>query len=253
MIRRPISLLFFFFSLVSLTRPPLAAATIDTGDATGFPAIRQFHNTFRMWKFRPANDLLRQPHPNIAFLVVKDHSGYASFFPPVAAALPDPHASLKWNHQSASGSRELATYQPIPPGIIDVGWIDLLAPAWTSYAEVPGGDLRLRDDFLRYYRGLDFASVNLMSVPLASRDEFRRRLDSDEPLLPPLPHAEFAVFFSNGGAVEINLASACGTLSLRWLNLETGERGPQDELTGGDWRPLATPFGGRWVAFIGAR
>jgi len=77
-----------------------------------------------------------------------------------------------------------------------------------------------------------------------------RQCDANEAYLAAKPGTAHAVYFPDGGAVELDLRAATGPFEVRWINIQTGDWGPRTTLDGGDWRPLAPPAAGHWAAAI---
>lgn len=61
----------------------------------------------------------------------------------------------------------------------------------------------------------------------------------------------YVVYFPNGGSVR--LKAAPGEHSLRWIDIGTGEWGPEGRLSRADGVPLTPPGPGHWAAVIGER
>ena len=77
-----------------------------------------------------------------------------------------------------------------------------------------------------------------------------RQRDPNEAYLTARVGSAYALYFPDGGAVELNLHSHQGPFQLYWIDIGTGEWGPRQSLRGGDWIPLQAPSRGHWVACI---
>jgi hypothetical protein len=63
----------------------------------------------------------------------------------------------------------------------------------------------------------------------------------------------YAIYFPDGGEVELDLRQAGGEFELRWVDLATGEWGPRGTLSGGGWRAIAAPGKAPWAAALARR
>ena len=64
------------------------------------------------------------------------------------------------------------------------------------------------------------------------------------------PGLAYALYFTDGGLVGLNLKDAPGRFDVRWSNIATGEWGKQETLDGGGVTTVAAPGSGHWVAAI---
>ena len=77
-----------------------------------------------------------------------------------------------------------------------------------------------------------------------------RNRDANEAYLTARPGTAYALYFTNGGEVELDLRGHTGQFEARWIEVATGEWGARAQHAGGDWIPLKAPAGGHWVAAI---
>jgi hypothetical protein len=85
---------------------------------------------------------------------------------------------------------------------------------------------------------------------LQPANELLRERDANEAYLAANPGAAYAIYFPDGGAVELDLRKTDGAFEVRWIDVRTGEWGPRGELGGGDWQRLATPGAGHWTVAL---
>ena len=64
------------------------------------------------------------------------------------------------------------------------------------------------------------------------------------------PGAAYALYFPDGGAVELDLQAAPGRFNAHWISIATGEETPPRQLTGGQWVRLQAPGAGHWAAAL---
>ncbi|MGM0488888.1 MAG: hypothetical protein ACQESR_19280, partial [Planctomycetota bacterium] len=84
--------------------------------------------------------------------------------------------------------------------------------------------------------------------------------DSNEAYLAADPGERYALYFTNGGSVGLDLSGTTGTFSITWISVamgipvETSQRGgyrPLDKTIEGDRVvTLSAPYKGGWVAAI---
>jgi len=60
----------------------------------------------------------------------------------------------------------------------------------------------------------------------------------------------YALYFTDGGSVGLDLTSAPGSFEVRWIDIGTGNWGRQETLTGGAVVTVTAPARGHWVAAI---
>jgi len=72
----------------------------------------------------------------------------------------------------------------------------------------------------------------------------------NEAYLAAAPGRAYVLYFPNGGEVTLDLAQAPGVLTLRWINLSTGEWAGETRLDGGGVAPVRAPAAGHWIAVV---
>ncbi|MBK9139539.1 MAG: hypothetical protein IPM17_12380 [Verrucomicrobia bacterium] len=85
---------------------------------------------------------------------------------------------------------------------------------------------------------------------MAPAQQLLRDREPNEAYVSAKPGAAYALYFPNGGEVALDLRDHGGTFAVRWINVGTGDWGPELELTGGDWRSVKAPGDGHWAAAI---
>jgi hypothetical protein len=93
--------------------------------------------------------------------------------------------------------------------------------------------------------------VNLWEMEPSN--ELLRARDDNEAYVAARPGVAYALYFPDGGAVELDLRTAAGRLDVRWIEVATGEWGPRSEMVGGRWQRLAAPGKGHWAVAVYAR
>ncbi len=72
----------------------------------------------------------------------------------------------------------------------------------------------------------------------------------NEAYLAARPGTAYALYFTDGGSVGLNLEDAPGRFEARWIDIGTGEWGKRETLDGGRVVTLSAPAKGHWVAAI---
>ncbi len=72
----------------------------------------------------------------------------------------------------------------------------------------------------------------------------------NEAYLAARPGEAYALYFTDGGAVGLDLKDAPGRYDVRWIDIQTGEWGKRETLEGGRIAAVAAPAKGHWVAAI---
>lgn len=74
--------------------------------------------------------------------------------------------------------------------------------------------------------------------------------EENEAYLAAAPGKCYALYFTNGGTVGLDLDDAPGTFKIRWISIRSGEWAGEHALTGGQTVTVSTPDQGMWVAAI---
>jgi len=77
-----------------------------------------------------------------------------------------------------------------------------------------------------------------------------RDRSENEAYLAAEPGRAYALYFTNGGSVGLDLNGAPGTFDVRWIDVRTGEWGKRETIRGRAVAKIAAPAEGHWVAAI---
>jgi hypothetical protein len=72
----------------------------------------------------------------------------------------------------------------------------------------------------------------------------------DEAYAAARPGTAYALYFTDGGAVGLDLKKTEGTFDLRWIDIASGEWGPRQTVRGGGVIAITAPGKGHWAAVI---
>ncbi|MFV2070501.1 MAG: hypothetical protein ACC645_26335 [Pirellulales bacterium] len=104
------------------------------------------------------------------------------------------------------------------------------------------------------------AHIRSMRMLTADLDIFRATADAgsrllgqrepNEAYLTRIDGQQYAVYFPDGGSVELDLTDVTGTFRQRWLNIEQSQWGDPAKVEAGAKVPLAPPGRGHWAVLI---
>jgi len=84
------------------------------------------------------------------------------------------------------------------------------------------------------------------------RMELLANRDTDEAYLAARPGVAYVLYFTDGGAVDLDLAAHGGTFRLRWVDVQRGAWGAESDVEGGRRATIAAPGPGGHVAVLRA-
>ena len=120
-----------------------------------------------------------------------------------------------------------------------------------------------RPAYGEYYWGLGLnedAQAQIRSVRLLQEEMNIFRCEPDNSLLGNRNDNEayclaeagkqYAVYFTDGGSVTLDMSGASGTFIMRWLETDSSKWGSATTIEGGGIRTLTAPASGQWVVLI---
>jgi hypothetical protein len=81
-------------------------------------------------------------------------------------------------------------------------------------------------------------------------NELLRDRAENEAYLAARPGAAYALYFTDGGSVGLDLTDAPGRFDLRWIDIATGAWGKRETVTGGGIVTVSAPAPGHWAAAL---
>jgi hypothetical protein len=85
---------------------------------------------------------------------------------------------------------------------------------------------------------------------LAPRNDLLTDYEDSKVFLSADPGRAYALFFLEGGSVNLNLAGCKGNFRLKWINVLTGRWGEENKIVGGRKITISAPDSGIWIATI---
>jgi hypothetical protein len=129
-------------------------------------------------------------------------------------------------------------------------WRNLLAGAASIRFHRPTAGLGLHDKAVASIRG---ARKLESQIPLCTLEPANDLLIDRKPnhaYLSVNSGRAFALYLPVGGEVRIDLSSMQEPLVVRWIEIATGEWGPEQHIQGGGKAHLTSPGSGNWAAAI---
>ena len=84
-----------------------------------------------------------------------------------------------------------------------------------------------------------------------SRSRLLSNRSENEAYLSYVPQEQYAVYFPNGGSVDLNLSGADGQFVMKWLDIARSRWSREETLEGGGTVTLSPPGTGHWTVWIG--
>ena len=129
-------------------------------------------------------------------------------------------------------------------------WRHLLAGAASMRFHRPDSGLGLSDKAVSAIRAARKLESLIPLWPINAANELLAGREPNEAYLAANPGAAYALYFPAGGAVAVDLSDAHGPMVIHWINIDTGEWGATEDITGGQKVPIAAPDEGNWAAVI---
>lgn len=129
-------------------------------------------------------------------------------------------------------------------------WRNILGGAASSRYHRPGGGIGLNEVTAAH---LASASMIMEYVDLIQAEPNLALLsnrDDDEAYMAATPGRQYALYFPNGGSVELDLSDAQGDFNLRWVDVLKAEWAEQSTIAGGGLVELTPPGDGPSAASI---
>ena len=114
-------------------------------------------------------------------------------------------------------------------------------------ARFGAGAFPARGESLRAARKLE-SLIKLWDVEPAN--ELLSEPTKNEAYLAARPGVAYALYFTNGGSVGLDLGKAAGPFDVRWIDIGTGDWARRETIQGGSVVTLKAPAKGHWVAAI---
>lgn len=129
-------------------------------------------------------------------------------------------------------------------------WRHCLAGAASVRFHRPDSGLGLNDKAVASIRAARKLESRIPLWPLKPANELLSDREPNEAYMAANPGKAYAVYFPNGGQVNIDFSGMNGAWTVHWIEIASGEWGLKQEINGGAKRLLAAPGSGNWAAAI---
>lgn len=132
-------------------------------------------------------------------------------------------------------------------------WRHLLAGAASIRFHRPDSGLGINDKAVACIRAARKLEQRMPLWTLTPANDRLSHREPNEAYMATDGKSCWAAYFPAGGEVGIDLSNASGKLEVQWINIDTGEFGPQQEFASGDSVTVSPPDNGNWAAAIVAK
>ena len=129
-------------------------------------------------------------------------------------------------------------------------WRHLLAGAASMRFHRPDSGLGLNDQAVAAIRAARKLESKIPLWTVQPANELLSDRTPNEAYLAAAAGRAYALYFPAGGEVQLDLSAAQGKLAAHWVNINTGEWGPTQEVAGGEKLTISPPNDGNWAAAI---
>jgi len=159
------------------------------------------------------------------------------------------------NHTKTYGADSGPSWAGNDRHAVECFWRSLIGGAASIRFHRPPAGLGLSDLAVRHLRSARLLAEVFdffRAVPGAEhRGLFGRA--PNEAYLTSVPNEQYAIYFPDGGSVELDLVEVPGSFTLRWLNIGESRWTPAQEVSGNARLELQAPAKGQWVAVLSLR
>jgi len=114
----------------------------------------------------------------------------------------------------------------------------------------PHYSLGLSDPAIAIIRAVRKIESNMKMWEIEPLLGLLKNREEDEAYLSAKPGEKYALYFTDGGSVDLDLEDYNHPFKLKWLNLKTGDWGTETTITGGEFVQITAPDTGGWLATI---
>lgn len=129
-------------------------------------------------------------------------------------------------------------------------WRNLVAGAASCRFHRPGAGIGLNDIAKACIRSARALEEDVRLWDVKARQDLLGDREPDEAYLAAKPGTAYALYFTDGGSVTLDLRKHDDAFQVVWIEVASGERRKETKLRGGGWVSMEAPGGGGWVAAI---
>jgi hypothetical protein len=154
------------------------------------------------------------------------------------------------NNVKIYGSGETRFGSGTPVDGVERLWRDLLAGCAAVRSHRDGGGIGLQPISKATIKAVRKVETLVQFWDVQVHQELLTDREPDEAYLVARPGRSYVLYFTQGGAVGLNLTGHEGEFRLRWIDISTGEWGTQDRIPGGKVTTISAPAPSPWVAVL---
>jgi hypothetical protein len=129
-------------------------------------------------------------------------------------------------------------------------WRHIIGGAASARFHRPDSGLGLSEPALASIRSARKLESVLKLWEVEAANHLLSERDANEAYLAANPGRAYALYFTDGGAVGLDLKNATGRFEVRWIDIASGDWGKRDVLNGGGVVMVSAPGKGHWIAAI---
>ncbi|MEN8133225.1 MAG: hypothetical protein ABFS45_24220 [Pseudomonadota bacterium] len=95
------------------------------------------------------------------------------------------------------------------------------------------------------------ADLDFFNAVPDSRSRLLSNRSDNEAYLSYIPRRQYAVYFPNGGSVDLDLSDTTGQYAMKWLDIAQSRWAREETIEGGGMITLSPPGAAHWVVWIG--
>ena len=154
------------------------------------------------------------------------------------------------NHTKIYSDGETNWGSGTPKDGVERFWRNLIAGAASCRFHRPTGGIGLNDTAKACIAAARKLETRIKLWDVVPRLDLLSEREEDEAYLAAKPGELYALYFTDGGSVHLNLTAHPHPFTLRWIDIGTGVWGEETTVEGGKPAPIAAPGQGGWVAAI---
>ncbi len=131
-------------------------------------------------------------------------------------------------------------------------WRNIIGGAASSRFHRPDSGIGLTDEAKTQIKSMRLlvAELDIFRCNPDSRSELLTSRDDGEAFLTSISGKQYAVYFPDGGSVDLDLSGTSGSFHMKWLDIDGVKWSEPQSITAGQKLRLITPGKGQWVVII---
>jgi hypothetical protein len=129
-------------------------------------------------------------------------------------------------------------------------WRNLIAGAASCRFHRPEAGIGLNDTAKACIQAARKLESQVKFWDVSAHQELLSEREPDEAYLAAQPGERYVLYFTDGGALQLDLSGHQATFGVKWVNISTGDWGDEGSVRGGGKVSVAAPGAGGWVAAL---